>query len=272
MLDVSSGISSPNNYPQWQLPKQRSQSLSFLNELKRRKVFRVGIAYVIIAWLVAQILQLVFESFGTPGWAIKTALVLLAFGFPFALLLAWAYEITPEGIKRDHEVGRSQPITPQTIKKLKGNTTAAGQLNSLIYKSRCKGLANWDLVESILASSSRNNPENDITGVLVVTETHFLQVLEGEFEPLNATFEKISRDTRHDTTQIISFTEIEERQFSEWAMHGIGLFDLNRELKSTLCLKFGEDNGNVRLPSSAHEVTDLLNILLSEELPDKAVD
>ena len=99
-----------------------------------------------IAWLVAQVIQLVFESFGTPDWAIKTVLVLLAIGFPFALFFAWAYEITPEGLKRDHEVGRSQPITPHTIKKLKGNKTAAGQLNSLIYKSRCKGFANWDLV------------------------------------------------------------------------------------------------------------------------------
>lgn len=246
--------------------------MSIFNELKRRKVFKVGFAYMLIAWLVAQILQLVFESFGTPDWAIKTVLVLLATGFPLALFFAWAYEITPEGVKRDHEVDRSQPITTQTIKKLRRNTTSAEQLNSLIYKSRCKGLANWDLVESILASSARNNPENGITGVLVVTETHFLQVLEGPFESLNATFERIARDMRHEGTQLISFTEIEERRFADWAMHGIGLFDLNLELKSRLCLKFGEDNGNVRLPSTAHEVMDLLNILLSEEQPAKATE
>ena len=150
--------------------------MSIFDELKRRKVFKVGIAYLIVAWAVAQVLELVFESFGTPDWAIKAALVLLAAGFPFALFFAWAYEITPEGLKRDHEVDRSQPITPHTIKKLKGDITAAGQLNSLIYKSRCKGSANWDLLESILASSTRNNSENGITGILVVTETHFLQV------------------------------------------------------------------------------------------------
>jgi hypothetical protein len=239
--------------------------LSFFKELKRRKVFTVGIGYLLVAWLVAQVLQLVFESFGTPDWAIKTVLVLLAAGFPLALFLAWAYEVTPEGIKRDHLVNRSQPITPQTIKKLKSNITADGQLRSLIYKSHCKNLANWDLVNSILASSSRNNPENEITGVLVATESHFLQVLEGEFVVLNATFERIARDKRHNMLQLISFTEIKERQFSDWAMHGIGLFDLNQELKSRLCSKFGEDNGNVRLPSTAHEVMDLLNILLTEE-------
>jgi len=73
---------------------------------------------VVVAWLVAQVLQLVFESFGTPVWAIKTVLVLLATGLPFALFFAWAFEMTPEGIKRESEVDRSQSITPQTGKKI----------------------------------------------------------------------------------------------------------------------------------------------------------
>ena len=239
--------------------------MSIFNELKRRKVFTVGIAYLFIAWAGAQVLQLVFEGFGTPDWAIKTVLVLLAVGFPFAIFFAWAYEITPDGIKRDHEMGGSQPITPHTIKKLKGDSSTTGQLHTLIYKSRCKGLADWEMVESILVSSNRNNVETGITGILVVTKTHFLQILEGEFEPLNATFDRIARDTRHDTTQLISFTGIEERKFADWAMHGIGLLNLNQELNSSLCLKFGEDNGNVRLPSSTDEVFDLLNMLFSDE-------
>jgi TolB-like protein len=92
--------------------------LSLFNELKRRNVFRVGVAYIIVAWLVAQVLQLVFESFGTPEWAIKSVLVMLAIGLPFALFFAWAFEMTPEGIKREHEVDRTQSITPQTGKKL----------------------------------------------------------------------------------------------------------------------------------------------------------
>lgn len=246
--------------------------MSIFTELKRRKVFKVGFAYLILAWLVAQILQLVFESFGTPDWAIKSVLVLLAVGFPFALFFAWAYEITPDGIKRDHLVARSQPITPETIKNLKSNLASDSQLRSLVYKSRCSDVANWDLVNSILASSTRNNPENHITGVLIATKTHFLQVMEGEFEALNATFERIARDKRHDTLQMISFTEIEERRFADWAMHGIGLFDLNQELKSTFCSKFGEENGNFCLPSTAHEVTELLNILLNEEQFHQAVN
>ena len=73
---------------------------------------------MIVAWLVAQVLQLVFESFGTPVWAIKSVLVLLAIGFPFALFFAWAFEMTPEGIKREADVDRSKSITSQTGSKL----------------------------------------------------------------------------------------------------------------------------------------------------------
>ena len=92
--------------------------MSFFNELKRRNVFKVAIAYVVVVWLVAQVLQLVFQSFGTPDWVMKTVLVLLATGLPFALFFAWAFEMTPEGLKREYEVDRSQSITPQTGRKL----------------------------------------------------------------------------------------------------------------------------------------------------------
>ena len=239
--------------------------MSLFSELKRRNVFKVGFAYVFIAWLIAQVLELAFESFGAPDWVIKTVLVLLASGFLFALFFAWAYEMTPQGLKRDRDVRRSQPITPKTIKKLKDSESAAGQLSSIMYKSRSKDVADLDLVNSILASSTRNNSANGITGVLIATKTHFLQILEGEFEALNETFQRISSDTRHDKIQLISFTEIEERKFGEWAMHGVGLFDLNHELTVKLRRKFGEDNGNVRFPTTADEVMELLNIVLLEE-------
>jgi adenylate cyclase len=98
--------------------QNRSQPLSLFNELKRRNVFKVAIAYVVVAWLVTQVLQLVFESFGTPDWVMKTVLVLMAMGLVFALFFAWAFELTPEGIKREREVDRSQSITGETGKRL----------------------------------------------------------------------------------------------------------------------------------------------------------
>ncbi len=92
--------------------------MSLFQELKRRNVIKVAAAYVVVSWLVAQVLQLVFESFGTPDWVMKTVLVLMAFGLVFVLFFAWAFEMTPEGLKREKEVDRSQSITPQTGKKL----------------------------------------------------------------------------------------------------------------------------------------------------------
>ena len=92
--------------------------MSLFQELKRRNVIKVAIGYIVVAWLVAQVLQLVFESFGTPDWVMKTVLVLMAVGLLFALFFAWAFELTPEGLKREHEVDRSQSIAPQTGKKL----------------------------------------------------------------------------------------------------------------------------------------------------------
>jgi len=64
------------------------------------------------------VLQLIFESFGTPEWVMKTVLVLMAVGLLFALFFAWAFEMTPEGLKKESEVDRSKSITPQTGKKL----------------------------------------------------------------------------------------------------------------------------------------------------------
>lgn len=104
--------------------QKRNPPLSLFNELKRRNVFKVGIAYVVLAWLVAQVLQLVFESFGSPDWVMKTVLALLAAGWPFALFFAWAFEMTPDGLKRESEVDRSQSITSETGRKLNYTITA----------------------------------------------------------------------------------------------------------------------------------------------------
>jgi len=92
--------------------------MSLFAELKRRNVIRVGIAYVITAWLVAQVLELVLESFGTPDWVMKTILVLMACGLVFVLIFAWAFEMTPEGLKRERDVDRGRSITQQTGRKL----------------------------------------------------------------------------------------------------------------------------------------------------------
>ena len=92
--------------------------MSLFNELKRRNVFRVGIAYVVVAWLVAQVVDLVLENFGAPAWFMRSLLVVLAAGLPLALVFAWAFEMTPEGIKKEKDVDRSSSVTHQTGRKL----------------------------------------------------------------------------------------------------------------------------------------------------------
>lgn len=79
---------------------------------------RVGIAYAVIAWLLAQVAEFAFENFGAPEWVLKSFVVVLLLALPLVLIFAWAFELTPEGVKREKDVDRSQSITPDTGKKL----------------------------------------------------------------------------------------------------------------------------------------------------------
>ena len=92
--------------------------MSLFNELKRRNVFRVGIAYVVLAWLVMQVADVILNNIVAPAWVFHVLLLFVAVGFPFAVFFAWAFELTPDGLKREHEVDRSLSITPYTGKKL----------------------------------------------------------------------------------------------------------------------------------------------------------
>ncbi len=92
--------------------------INLFKELKRRNVFRVAIAYGAIGWLLAEISALLFDTFGAPDWVMKVFVTLVLLGFPLALFLSWAYELTPDGIKREHEVDRSESIARQTGQKL----------------------------------------------------------------------------------------------------------------------------------------------------------
>jgi serine/threonine-protein kinase len=82
------------------LGSQRFQALSLFNELKRRHVFRVAITYIVIAWLILQVADVVLDKIGVPEWTFKVVLVFLVIGFPVAVMLGWAYDLTPSGIKR----------------------------------------------------------------------------------------------------------------------------------------------------------------------------
>ena len=91
---------------------------NLFSELKRRNVFRVAIAYTIIGWVLAQVGDLIFPTFGAPDWVLKVLVSLVILGFPVALIFAWAYEITPEGVKLERDVDRTGSITRKTGRKL----------------------------------------------------------------------------------------------------------------------------------------------------------
>ena len=92
--------------------------MSLFNELKRRNVFRVAIAYLVVVWLVMQISDVVLNNISAPDWVFQALMLFLAIGFPFAVIFAWAFELTPEGLKRENEVDRSQSITSKTGRRI----------------------------------------------------------------------------------------------------------------------------------------------------------
>jgi TolB-like protein len=92
--------------------------MSLFVELKRRNVIKVAALYGVASWLLLQIADLLFDAFGVPDWSIRLLLAFIILGFPLTLILSWVYEMTPEGIKREEEIDRTQSITSQTGQKI----------------------------------------------------------------------------------------------------------------------------------------------------------
>src|ERR1700694_672430 len=89
-----------------------SKRASFLAELKRRNVYKVAVAYAIVGWLLVQVATQVFPFFEIPNWAVRLVVLAIVIGFPVALVIAWAFELTPEGLKRTDDVDlAAQPQT-----------------------------------------------------------------------------------------------------------------------------------------------------------------
>ena len=91
---------------------------SLFAELKRRNVFRVGLAYLLVTWLLLQVADVMIDNIGAPDWVFQALLIALGAGFVVILVFSWVFELTPEGLKRDHEVDRSRSITHHTGRKL----------------------------------------------------------------------------------------------------------------------------------------------------------
>jgi serine/threonine-protein kinase len=106
---------------------------NFFSELKRRNVYKVAVAYLVASWLLIQIATQVFPFFEIPNWAVRLVVLILILGFPAALIFSWAFEITPEGIKRESEIASGKSITRKTGRKLVGLTVALAVVAASLF-------------------------------------------------------------------------------------------------------------------------------------------
>jgi len=106
---------------------------NFFAELKRRNVYKVAVAYAVVSWLLIQIATQVFPFFEIPNWAVRLVVLLLILGFPVTLVLSWAFELTPEGIKRESDVEPGQSVARPTGRRIVGLTIVAALLAAGLF-------------------------------------------------------------------------------------------------------------------------------------------
>jgi adenylate cyclase len=106
---------------------------NFLSELKRRNVYKVAVAYAVVAWLLIQAASILFPTFEAPPWVMKVFVAVIVLGFPVALVFSWAFEITPEGIKRESEIEAGKSITHHTGRKIVGITVVVAIIATALF-------------------------------------------------------------------------------------------------------------------------------------------
>jgi len=101
---------------------------NFFAELRRPNVYKVAVAYAVVAWLLIQAASIILPTFEAPAWTMKVLIAALAIGFSLAVVLAWAFEIRPERVKRTENVLPNQPITRWTGRKLTALIITSGSV------------------------------------------------------------------------------------------------------------------------------------------------
>ncbi len=140
----------------------------FLQELKRRNVFRVGVAYAVVSWLIIQIIETISEPLALPDWTEAFFIVLVLAGLPLVLIFAWAFELTPEGLKKTEEVAKEESVTSVTGRKL--NYTIIAVLVVAL------GYAVWDR-QGMVEQSETTAASQEIPDEVVRTSAASIAVL-----------------------------------------------------------------------------------------------
>jgi hypothetical protein len=126
---------------------------NFFAELKRRNVYKVAVAYAVVGWLLVQVATQVFPFFEIPNWTVRLVVLAIVIGFPIALIVAWAFELTPEGRCRSHRA-RTQEIVRMDLRRhcwrvaldrfvfyrslQRGNEGAGGLIKSISVEIDCR--------------------------------------------------------------------------------------------------------------------------------------
>ena len=212
----------------------------FFDELKRRNVVRVAIAYIVVGWLVFQVGEVLFPTFGAPDWIFKSLILLIALGFPFALVFAWAFELTPDGIKKTREVDLSTSITPSTGKRL-NRITIVLLVVALVY--------------FIWERQATDGPEGS-DAVVDVAETSADSA--GE-EPTVAE-ETVADAPRPQTIAVLPFINMSSNEEQEWFADGLTEEILN-SLARTPDLLVAARTSSFAFKGSNKDITEIADAL-----------
>ena len=215
---------------------------NLFTELKRRNVFRVAAAYAAIGWLLAEIGGLLFATFEAPGWVMKVYTTLIILGFPLALFLAWAFELTPEGIKREHEVDRSESIVHKTGQKLNNVIIAAIAIAvAFLLFDRFAGQQPEQLAES---ASRAAHTQGQAVSIAVLPFVNMSSDPEQEYFSVGISEEILNQLVRVEGLSVASRT-------SAFAFKGqdLGLDEIARELGVDHILEGSvrKDRDNIRI-------------------------
>jgi TolB-like protein len=142
------------------------ESINFFAELKRRNVYKVAVAYLVVSWLLIQAGSILFPTFDAPPWVMKVLVAIIALGFPAALIFSWAFEITPEGLKRESEIAPNASIARKTGRKIVAITTVLAVIAAglLVFQFiRARSTSSISTAASITGKSIAVLPFNDLS-------------------------------------------------------------------------------------------------------------
>jgi TolB-like protein len=184
---------------------------NFFAELKRRNVYKVAVAYLVVSWLVIQAASILLPTFDAPGWSMKLVVAVLVIGFPVSLVLAWAFEFTAEGIKLESEVAPNESITRRTGRKIVGITIALAVLAAGLFvfqQFRSKSLSQMEGVPPTPDSrgSAGARPSISAKSIAVLPFVNMTANKENEFFADGLSEEILNSLARIDGMQVVGRT------------------------------------------------------------------